>query len=175
MSTTCRLLRPCWLLVRNWWWVGQHSRFFAFPLQCIISLWGAFWLTLLTLPLSPERVYLWTVCIAIHYICCLLVFGYSFLYFLVTSALAHQLEVSKEVTELLQFDWNYKILSFCFGFTLCSFLTWDIWPFPLLSDLKQPTVDTKIVLTQLMDRLSNYAASSPDVCADRPISLCFSC
>ncbi|KAF3516131.1 hypothetical protein DY000_02064021 [Brassica cretica] len=27
----------------------------------------------------------------------------------------------------------------------------------------QPTVDTKIVLTQLMDRLSNYAASSPDV------------
>ncbi|XP_010539841.1 PREDICTED: vacuolar protein sorting-associated protein 35B [Tarenaya hassleriana] len=26
-----------------------------------------------------------------------------------------------------------------------------------------PTVDTKIVLTQLMDRLSNYAASSPDV------------
>ncbi|KAG2254342.1 hypothetical protein Bca4012_057927 [Brassica carinata] len=31
------------------------------------------------------------------------------------------------------------------------------------TQLMGPTVDTKIVLTQLMDRLSNYAASNPDV------------
>lgn len=64
-------------------------------LQCnssyLNALFGAFWLTLLMLPLSPKRIYL--NCLYSLFLLIFRISSFFFVYFLVTRALAHQLKV----------------------------------------------------------------------------------